>query len=75
MMRISIGIDLNSNTGIRLAAGNDKFGAEKPNENGTNTTSVFSVVGPWTKMVILTISMRRTTLKKSGMSRRNKVCA
>ena len=58
---ISIGIDLNS-------------GAEKPNGNGTNTTSVFSVVGPWTKMVILTISMRRTTLKKSGMSRRNKVC-
>ena len=53
---------------------NGEFGTEKPNGNGTNTTSVFSVVGPWTKMVILTISMRRTTLKKSGMSRRNKVC-
>ena len=52
----------------------NKFGAEKLNGNGTNTTSEFSVVGPWTKMVILTISMRRTTLKKSGMSRRNKVC-
>jgi len=53
----------------------NRYGAEKPNGNGTNTTSAFSVVGPWMKMEILTISMRRTTLKKSGMSRRNKVCA
>lgn len=71
---ISIGIDLNSNTGIRLAAGNEQVWRREAKREWDKYN--FGIFGCWTmdEMVILTISMRRTTLKKSGMSRRNKVC-
>lgn len=71
----TIGIDLNSNTGIRFAASNELVWRREASVTGINSTSESSVVGQWTRMAISTTSQKRTTPKKCGTNRRNWVCA
>lgn len=70
----SIGIDLNSNTGIRFQATN-LSGNEKPSVTGISSTLASSAVGLWMKTAISTTFQKRTTPKRCGMNRRNWECA